>query len=55
MIQVETQEVDTGKWFPIVQYTPGNEIQRRRAKSLALALVSQGLLARVTSPDLASK
>ena len=48
MLTLETQEAGTGKWFPIVIYTPGDASQQEAAKTLALTLAHFGLLARVT-------
>lgn len=31
MIALETQEVGTGRWFPIIQYLPGTDSQREEA------------------------
>ena len=31
MLTLETQEVGTGKWFPIVWYVPGTVEQREQA------------------------
>lgn len=32
---LETQEAGTGKWFPIIIYSPDNEAQRGRAEDQA--------------------
>ena len=49
MINLETQEAGTGKWFPIIIYTPGTEQQMAEAKSAAKTLRHElGLYARVT-------
>ena len=34
MLKFQTQEAGTGKWFDVVQYTPGTEAQRKAADSL---------------------
>jgi len=48
MINLETQEAGTGKWFPIIIYTPGTEQQMAEAKSFAKTLRDVcGLYARV--------
>ena len=49
MIQLETQEVGTGKWFPIIAYTPGTIKQRESAEGTAEMLHTMfGLYAIVT-------
>ena len=51
MIQLETQEVGTGRWFPIVSYVPGTDGQRQEAERTAHALRDVfGLYATVTYP-----
>ena len=48
MINLETQEAGTGKWFPIIIYTPGTEQQMVDAKQAAEALRGGfGLITRV--------
>ena len=48
MINLETQEAGTGKWFPIIIYTPGTEQQMVDAKQAAISLrVVYGLITRV--------
>ena len=48
MINLETQEAGTGKWFPIKIYTPGTEEQMVDAKQAAESLrVGFGLITRV--------
>ena len=48
MINLETQEAGTGKWFPIIIYTPGTEQQMVDAKDAAESLHRVfGLYARV--------
>ena len=49
MINLETQEAGTGKWFPIIIYTPGTWQQLAAAKSAAKTLRDVfGLHARLT-------
>ena len=49
MINLETQEVGTGKWFPIISYMPGTWQQLAEAKSAAKTLRDVfGLHARLT-------
>ena len=49
MINLETQEVETGKWFPIISYIPGTWQQLAGAKSTAKTLRDVlGLQARLT-------
>lgn len=45
---VVTEEVGTGKWFPIVEYTPGTATQHADALELANALRAMGLHAHIT-------
>ena len=48
MINLETQEVGTGKWFPITSYMPGTDEQMVEAKQAAEILHRMfGLYARV--------
>ena len=52
MINLETQEAGTGKWFPIIIYTPGTEQQMVEAKEAASSLRWRfGLYARVTPTE----
>ena len=49
MINLETQEAGTGKWFPIIIYTPGTESQMADAIKASQSLRAMfGLYARVT-------
>ena len=52
MLALETQEAGTGKWFPIIQYSPGTEAQRKEADAHGeLLRKALGLYVRVTSTD----
>lgn len=46
MIIVQTQEAGTGKWFSIVEYTPGTDAQEKRAQHVLEALDTVDLYAR---------
>jgi len=48
-ISVNTQEAGTGKWFPVVIYTPGDDSQWARACELRDTLHDLGLIAVATS------
>ena len=48
MITVETQETPTGRWIPVVSYSPGNIQQLEEAHEKAKELRFIGLEARVT-------
>jgi len=48
MITVETQEVGTGKWFPIIRYAPAALEQMEHAKEKVELLQHIGLFARIT-------
>ena len=49
MLTLETQEAGTGKWFPIVHYSPGTVEQREQADGYAELLHKVvGLYTRVT-------
>ncbi|WP_161805481.1 hypothetical protein [Frigoribacterium sp. RIT-PI-h] len=45
-INVLTQAVETGEWFPVISYYPLCDIQRKRASEMVDALRTLGLKAK---------